>query len=372
MEHFLHIPEEEKNNLFFKMPEYFDRNTPLETLSIALGATLYIPAVHPKLLTYLMTSKYKALTSLVICLEDGIADKEVQQAEERVIHTFLQLQQGINAGSLKKERLPLLFIRTRSTQQLKKLLKERCITQWVTGFSLPKFNSIEGAVQLQLIQEASNVIGEKLYAMPILETRQIMDLTTRVEELIGIKKILDPFKEMILNIRIGATDFSSIYGIRRNMNTTIYDINVLRDCITAIINLFGKEDEYTISGPVWEFFNHHNCLLKPELRQRPQLLARAEEGLLKEIILDKVNGLCGKTVIHPSHITYVNALFTVTKEEYEDAKQILETTHCGVIKSKQANKMNEIKPHTYWAKKIIRRAKIYGVINDGEDYTSLF
>ena len=125
--------------------------------------------------------------------------------------------------------------------------------------------------------------------------------------------------------------------------------------------------------------------MKPELRQTPFrrygeagathrkiILDKAEDGLIKEIILDKVNGLCGKTIIHPSHIGYVNALLAVTKEEYDDACQILDTTACGVIKSKQANKMNEIKPHTNWAKKILNIADVYGVINEDEDYAALF
>ena len=101
-------------------------------------------------------------------------------------------------------------------------------------------------------------------------------------------------------MRIGATDFSSIYGIRRNIDSTIYDISVLRECIARIINVFGKaEDEYVISGPVWEFFSNHSRLLKPELRQTPFrrygeagathrkiILDKAEDGLIKEIILD--------------------------------------------------------------------------------------
>ncbi|HWL11951.1 MAG TPA: HpcH/HpaI aldolase/citrate lyase family protein, partial [Ureibacillus sp.] len=43
----------------------------------------------------------------------------------------------------------------------------------------------------------------------------------------------------------------------------------------------------------------------------------------------------------------------------------------GVLKSQYANKMNEIKPHYYWAKRILLRAKAFGVYNEHEDYTSL-
>lgn len=386
MQHFAHISEEEKKKIFYRQPAIFSKRTPRETLSYALGATLYIPAVHPKLAQYLITKKYPSLTTLVICLEDGIADSEVALAEQRVVEVFKEIEEAILDQKLKEEDLPLLFIRTRSTSQLESLLREERLLHYLTGFSLPKFNSIEGKKQLQCIKEAGSRQTESLYAMPILETKQVIDLSIRMEELLALKEIIDSYKEIILNVRIGATDFSSIYGMRRNIDSTIYDISILRDCIASIVNVFGKaEDGYILSGPVWEFFSNHSRLLKPELRQTPfnrygeegkqqrkLMLDKAEDGLVKEIILDKVNGLCGKTIIHPSHITYVNALQVVTREEYEDALQILEVKSCGVIKSRDANKMNEIKPHTNWANKILKRAEIYGVINDEEDYTSLF
>lgn len=386
MQHFLHIDEKEKEKIFYKRPGEFNKDTEKEKLQYALGATLYIPAVHPKLLEYLRNKKYTALTTLVICMEDGIADHQVELAEAMLSSVFEGLEALINNGELDKDDLPLLFIRTRSTNQLKKMLEQSMMLKYITGFSLPKFNSIEGNEQLACIQEASEKESVKLYAMPILETKAIIDLSTGLEELMALKAITDRYKSIILNVRIGATDFSSIYGIRRNIDSTIYDISVLRECIARIINVFGKaEDEYVISGPVWEFFSNHSRLLKPELRQTPFrrygeagathrkiILDKAEDGLIKEIILDKVNGLCGKTIIHPSHIGYVNALLAVTKEEYDDACQILDTTACGVIKSKQANKMNEIKPHTNWAKKILNIADVYGVINEDEDYAALF
>jgi citrate lyase beta subunit len=78
----------------------------------------------------------------------------------------------------------------------------------------------------------------------------------------------------------------------------------------------------------------------------------------------------GKTIIHPSHLRYVNAMQAVTSEEYEDASQILNASG-GVVKSKQANKMNEINPHRNWARKINLRAKAYGVIEDESYYLKL-
>lgn len=43
----------------------------------------------------------------------------------------------------------------------------------------------------------------------------------------------------------------------------------------------------------------------------------------------------------------------------------------GVLKSQYQNKMNEVKPHYYWAKRILLRAKAFGVYNEHQDFTSL-
>jgi len=54
-------------------------------------------------------------------------------------------------------------------------------------------------------------------------------------------------------------------------------------------------------------------------------------------------------------------MHAVTKEEYEDAIQILEAQG-GVLKSTNSNKMNEVNPHRSWANKVVKRAKAYGVV----------
>jgi citrate lyase beta subunit len=96
----------------------------------------------------------------------------------------------------------------------------------------------------------------------------------------------------------------------------------------------------------------------------------AVDGLLREVILDKANGFIGKTIIHPSHLRYVNAMQAVSLEAFEDASQILGTSD-GVIKSSKSNKMNEINPHRNWARRIAKRAQVYGVVEDQSSYIKL-
>ena len=63
----------------------------------------------------------------------------------------------------------------------------------------------------------------------------------------------------------------------------------------------------------------------------------------------------------------------VTKEEYDDACMILGNQNIGgVLKGTGANKMNETRPHTNWAKKIVNRARAFGVIENEGAYVKLF
>ena len=43
----------------------------------------------------------------------------------------------------------------------------------------------------------------------------------------------------------------------------------------------------------------------------------------------------------------------------------------GVIKAESGNKMNEINPHRTWARRIYRRARVYGVIEDETEFMKL-
>ena len=80
--------------------------------------------------------------------------------------------------------------------------------------------------------------------------------------------------------------------------------------------------------------------------------------------MDRLNGLIGKTIIHPTHIDPVNAMYVVSHEDFVDAQGILLFDgQIGVQKSEYGNKMNEMKPHKMWAQRIIMRAEVFGVFN---------
>lgn len=388
MKLFSDLPKEDLSRVFFKEPAKFNKRSGRELLSYALGATLYMPATRPNIHQDLLSKKHAGLTSMVICLEDSIGDEEVEKAESLLVEELANLSADMAKGLLQEDDLPLLFVRIRNFEQLIRL-KDRVDEglHLLTGIVIPKFSPEHDSQILKEIKSL-NKSGYPLYAMPILETKQIIEKETRLEELLAIKKVLDNYEDIILNVRIGATDFSGLYGIRRNSDTTVYDIAVIRDCISDIINIFLRSDHpYVISGPVWEYFSSKERILKPQLRQTPfrerfgldgvkwrtELIDKHMDGLIREIAMDITNGLTGKTIIHPTHIRPVQALNTVTYEEYLDAKGIIEQAdgHTGVMKSSFHNKMNEIKPHYYWAQKILLKSQVYGVLHEEYTYIDL-
>ncbi|MFY4775278.1 HpcH/HpaI aldolase/citrate lyase family protein [Metabacillus sp. RGM 3146] len=394
MKHFHYLPNKKRKEIFFLEPAEFFKETDKELLSYALGAALYMPGSRQTIAKDVLSGKYlngkhEGLTSMVICLEDSIGDGEVLDAENNIAANLTELYEQITRGRFSEYDLPLIFVRVREPVQMKRLAEKfGPHLSLLTGFIFPKvdrYNVRDYFFALRSIADENEMV---LYGMPILETSQVIYRETRLEELLEIKYVLDEYRKFVLNVRLGGTDFSGLYGIRRSRGTTIYDISVIRDCITDIINIFGRSDnEYVISGPVWEYFGGRTRFLKPQLRQTPfqqasgdeglrlrkDLIHRYDDGLIHEILLDNANGLVGKTIIHPSHIKLVNALGSISMEEYLDASSILAEadTYNGVIKSEFSNKMNEIKPHYNWARKIMLKSKIYGVFHENQSFIEL-
>lgn len=371
MRHFHHLSDDDRARLFMVEPGSFDRSSDPALLSMALGATLYSPATRPRLAGDIARGAASGLASIVMCLEDAVPDHDVAAAEEHLID---QLHEHCRQG----HGAPLLFVRVRAPEQIRSLVKRLGDTAaLLSGFVIPKFTEATGAAFLEAIAEARVDLGARLYAMPVLESPEIIHRETRADSLLGIRRLLDLYREMVLAVRIGATDLSSAFGLRRGRDLTIYDIVPVASLIADVVNIFGRSDGsgYVITGPVWEYFSGPERLFKPQLRESPftqhdeaglrsRLIAADLDGLIREVVLDKANGLVGKSVIHPTHVAAVNALLVVTHEEYSDALDVLgeEMSGGGVKASYYRNKMNEAKPHRAWAQKVLRRAEVFGVI----------
>ena len=367
---------------FVVEPESFDKYTDRELLQYCLGAAMYMPGFKdfaPKILA----GGIPGLTTIVLCFEDACPEALVAEAEENVHRLLDEVTSAAEEGRLSADKVPLIFVRIRNLDQFKHfgdaLTKHQ--VKSLCGINFPKFNAENGYEYYAYLKDLNERFGEILYGMPIIEDPEVAYKETRMQELIGIRKILDKYHDLVLQVRVGGTDFSSVFGVRRGVDYSIYDIMTVRECLSDIINVCGRNNDYVISGPVWEYFRAPKQLMFEELPKhgledyllkRNTIVNNEIDGLLREVILDKANGFVGRTVIHPTHVKFVNALMAVTKEEYDDACMILGNTLGGVVKGTGANKMNEVKPHTNWAGKVVNRARAFGVIENEGAYIKLF
>ncbi|MGY5069838.1 HpcH/HpaI aldolase/citrate lyase family protein [Streptomyces griseus] len=401
MRHFGHISPTAREGLFFREPSTFTADSPARMLSVALGATLYSPATRPSLADDVLKQAGRGVVSMVLCLEDSIDDAEVTGAEANLIRQFAALAARTTAPGTAPEcpadaggtpdaagaDVPLLFIRVREPAQITDLVRRLGDSvRMLSGFVLPKFTEERGRQFLEALAEAETACGRRLFAMPVLESPELLHLETRGDILQGIARSVDKYRDRVLALRLGVTDFCSAYGLRRAPDMTAYDVHIVASVIADVVNVLGRADGtgFTITGPVWEYFRRQERMFKPQLRRSPFLEGRAEElrtaliehdldGLLREIELDRANGLLGKTCIHPSHVAPVHALSVVSHEEYTDAQDILspERGGGGVLRSAYTNKMNEVKPHRAWAERTLQRAEVFGVAREDVGFVDL-
>ncbi|MEV0490751.1 HpcH/HpaI aldolase/citrate lyase family protein [Streptomyces atratus] len=380
MRHFGHISPAAREGLFFRQPCQFGADSPARMLSAALGATLYSPATRPRLADDVLKQAGRGVVSMVLCLEDSIDDSEVSDAEENLVRQFRDL-------AAHGAEVPLLFIRVREPEQMTDLVQRLGSSiRLLSGFVLPKFTEERGIPFMEALTKAETAGGQRLFAMPVLESPELLHLESRAATLQGIARTVHTYRDRVLALRLGVTDFCSAYGLRRAPDMTAYDVQLVAAVIADVVNVLGRADGtgFTITGPVWEYFRLQERMFKPQLRRSPFLEGRAEElrtaliehdldGLLREIELDRANGLLGKTCIHPSHVAPVHALSVVSHEEFSDAQDILrpERGGGGVLRSAYTNKMNEVKPHRAWAERTLQRAEVFGVAKEDVGFVDL-
>lgn len=353
MRHFAPLADEQRRRLFLHPPQDFTTADGPDVTGVGLGATLYCPATRPNLAHDVIRRAAEGVTSMVLCLEDAVPDHELDAAERNLI---AQVEMLHDAG----QPLPLLFVRVRRDDQVGMLVRELgAASEVITGIVAPKFDEDNGAAFLEAVVAAST--DRTLLAMPVIEAVATAHLETRVDSLLGARRLIDKYRELVPAVRIGATDLSGVWGLRRGREHTIWDVRVVADVIGSVVNVFGRADGsgVVVTGPVREYYAGRGA-------------TQDLQNLVREVSLDRANGLLGKTVIHPSHVAAVHALSVVTAEDHADAVAVLATGAGGGANASQyGNKMNESKPHTAWAERTMLRARVFGVARDGISLTDL-
>lgn len=376
VDHFPYLDDADRARLFELPPRGL--GAAAAAPGVALGATLYVPGDDPHIATKLRRTLEIGAIAAVICLEDAVRIDRTTAAERNVVAVLREAYDGTTPLP------PLIFVRPRTPEQLTALARSlgSAVLRF-TGVCFPKFDSDNGPQWLDAVDRIADDSGHRLRIMPILEGARALYPESRVQELLGVRSLLLPRREQVAAVRVGGTDMCGLLGLRRRSDETIYDLGPVRDAIVDMVGVFTRNDEFVVSGPVWEYFHTDARLWKPQLREslfdvteratlRSGLIRRHLDGLIREVLADRANGLVGKTVIHPSHIRAVNALHAVAHEEWVDAMAILtDPDNGGVAASAFSNKMNEAGPHRLWARRVVTRGEIFGVLREGTTFVAL-
>ena len=286
-----------------------------------LGATLYIPILQKNLKQILDREKYPFLKSIVICLEDSTPLCDVEEGMARLEEILIDLKKS----SLK------VFIRPRNIDNLKKILNFNQISK-IDGFALAKFDTKNMSEYLSLFTVNSN-----FYIMPILETIDVFDIT----KLQTISQELIQFRDKIISIRVGGEDILSLLHLIRQDHQSIYEIMPLYLVLSNIINIF-KPKGFNISSVVYASF-------------------KDRDTLLRELKGDIEHNLFNKTSIHPNQVEIIQNSYRVLEIDYKIAKELISSNKAIISHN---GRMYEKTTHSNWAKSVIKRYDIYGVIDE--------
>lgn len=297
----------------------------------ALGATLYMPATRHDIFDVVFGEKIQGLRSLVVCLEDAVAETDIQQA----LANLKVLLLGIEARGGRPDTGLLLFVRPRDSE-MAAVLNEWNLMSHVDGFVVPK-------LRLSNLHEwESAVTCPNLMLMPTLETSEVFDPSAMVELRSAMQHKL---QDRIIALRIGGNDLMGCLGLRRNPATTIYSTPV-GYVIPMLCGIMGSAG-FALTGPVFEQLN------------APSLLE-------EELALDISHGLVGKTAIHPSQIAIIQKALRVSAEDLNSARLILNKIAPAVFQFNGV--MCEPATHHKWATKIVERAQWHGVCYESQNF----
>lgn len=284
-----------------------------------LGATLYLPAIHKNLRAVAVDTKYPQVKSIIIDFEDAIFDEDMEYASKNIEKLL---------ADIPPQEL-LVFIRPRSLEHLQTLLELKNIDK-IDGFVLAKCDTQNMKAYFWSLKDRA------FWVMPVLESPEIFDAS----KVSSMKAFFLEHQEQILSLRFGGEDLSSYLGLKRQCEDILYDFYPLQHLLSNIVLNF-KSTGFNITAPVFACFKN-------------------QEGFVKELLEDLKMGLFGKTVIHPSQISLAHKAYAVSASELEQAHKVLSRDATAIMAS--GGMMLETIPHRRWAKGIMIRKELYGVV----------
>jgi citrate lyase beta subunit len=294
----------------------------MKTVSpLQLGASLYMPAVRRDLVAHANGEKLPFLRSMIFCTEDSVRLDQLQEALQN-LRESLRLFRPTEA---------LRFIRVRNPQVMAEVLRMPGIEN-VNGFVLPKATRKNINRYLELLSKDDGFL-----LMPTLEDADVFIPSEMVKFRDQLLK--SSVRGRILSLRIGGSDLLHQLGVRRSPRRSVYD-TALGTAIAMLSGIFIPHG-FNLSAPVFEGLAF------------PRVLAQ-------EVERDLLHGLFGKTAVHPDQIPQIEKSYMVAAKDVEMATLMLE--HSAPAVFRMHDTMCEAATHRNWARSILDRARIYGVV----------
>lgn len=283
-----------------------------------LGATLYMPIIHPKVPEILSGRAECPASSIVLCLEDALAENDV----ERGIAVLRDVLQDVHHRSDLR-----VFVRPRSLDMAHRLAGFKDIHR-VEGFVAPKVRPETAASWMDVVSAA------KLRVMPTLETAEFFD----PGRIAAVRDAFNAFDHTLVScIRLGGNDLLGALGLRRQRGVTSWE-GPLGSVLSVCSSMFISAG-YPVAAPVFDIIDDL-------------------ETLQREVERDIASGFIGKTAIHPVQVATIESAFQVSEEELEQSTAILDKDSKAVFQI--GGVMCEPSTHHNWALRIQERNKIFG------------
>ena len=288
--------------------------------SYALGATLYMPITHPKVDDFLFGHAPAPASSIVLCLEDALADYDVQKGVEKV-HALCQSRAFSSDAQV--------YIRPRCRDMARILAAFRNIHKF-DGFVAPKVMPDTAASWLDIAR------GPGLSIMPTLESSVYFDpgkvATVR-------DTLLQHDRGQISAIRLGGNDLLGVLALRRQRGVTSWE-GPLGWVLSMISSMFVSVG-YSVAAPVFDIIDDI-------------------ETLRREVERDVASGFVSKTAIHPSQVPIIQDAFRVQAVDLAHAHAILDCSGKAVFQ--MSGVMCEPSAHRAWAERTLARAEAAGQV----------
>ena len=293
----------------------------------SLGATLYMPVLHPRVADILHGRVSPPAGSVVLCLEDALAEEDVSDGLSRLDILLRDLP----------DQLPVrAFLRPRNRAMAQDLCARAAGTA-IDGIVAPK------VLTDTLPEWLAMAHATGLSITPTLESATFFDSG----QIVAIRDVLDDHASdegRIAAIRIGGNDLLSSMGLRRTRGMMSWDgpLAWVLSMVSSILTSAG----HPVAAPVFDVIDDL-------------------ETLRREVEQDVAAGFVSKTIIHPAQAPVVAEAFHVSPDELESARAILDARAKAVFQV--GGVMCEPATHAAWAERTVSRARFFGMVDKGFD-----